>query len=121
MSLKNKKGFTRINTHEMVELNRNGDSGSENEILDLTAVDEREPLGSCCSRCAISLSLSQGNYLPKGMRGGSERLGERKVGAVDIFKMCTGCHGVGCVFTYALHSLSKDSLPVTIKGETSKH
>ena len=53
MSRKSKKGFTRLNTHEMVELNHSGqkmDSGSENEILDMTSVDEHEPMGGCCSR-----------------------------------------------------------------------
>ena len=52
MSRKSRKGFSRLNTHEMVELNKNGqrlDSGSESEILDLTGVDGHGPGGGCCS------------------------------------------------------------------------
>ena len=53
MSRNSKKGFKKLNTHELVELNSHGraDSGSENEILDLTTIDEHEPHNSCCSRC----------------------------------------------------------------------
>ena len=53
MSRNSKKGFKKLNTHELVELNRHGkraDSGSESEILDLTTVDEHEPQSGCCSR-----------------------------------------------------------------------
>ena len=52
MSRNSKKGFKKLNTHELVELNHGrADSGSESEILDLTTVDEHEPRNSCCSRC----------------------------------------------------------------------
>lgn len=56
MSRKSKKGFMKLNTQEMVELGKNGqtskfDSGSEEEIMDLTVEDhDLERVGGPCSR-----------------------------------------------------------------------
>ena len=51
MSRKSKKGFKRLENHELTEftsLNGGpGDSGSESELLDLTTVDEREGPNRC--------------------------------------------------------------------------
>ncbi len=55
MSRNGKKGFKRLNTHELVELNRNGrDSGSESELFDVTTIDEHEPRrGGYCGYVGI--------------------------------------------------------------------
>ncbi len=63
MSRNSRKGFKKLNTHELVELNRHGraESGSESEILDLTTVDE--PRNGCCSRyvkCVLGTAWLQG-------------------------------------------------------------
>ncbi len=52
MSGKSKKGFKKLNSHEMVKLNSNGDkldSGSEDDLMDLT-MESHQARGSCCYR-----------------------------------------------------------------------
>ena len=47
MSRKSKKGFKRLENHELSEFTslNPGESGSESELLDLTTVDEHETHG----------------------------------------------------------------------------
>ena len=52
MSKRSKKGFKRLQDHELAEFTslRNGgpgDSGSESELLDLTTIDEHDSPGVC--------------------------------------------------------------------------
>ena len=49
---KSKKGFKRLENHELADFTSMGngalgESGSENDLLDLTEVEEKDPQGRC--------------------------------------------------------------------------